>query len=74
MKNAADAPIIAAKKTIIEPRYEPYKKPDNKDNQDAGRINKTNTIYKKIKARIPLFVLKIKAKSYIFSKKEVMLF
>ena len=26
-------------KTIIEPKYEPYKKPDNKDNQEAGSIN-----------------------------------
>ena len=28
-------------KTIIEPKYEPYKKPDNRDNQEAGSINKT---------------------------------
>jgi len=28
-------------KTIIDPKYEPYKKPDNKDNQEAGSINKT---------------------------------
>ena len=27
-------------KTIIDPKYEPYKKPDNKDNQEAGSINK----------------------------------
>ena len=31
----------AAMKTIIDPTYEPYKKPDNKDNQEAGSINKT---------------------------------
>ena len=24
----------AEKKTIIDPKYEPYKKPDNKDNQE----------------------------------------
>ena len=28
-------------KTIIDPKYEPYRKPDNKDNQEAGSINKT---------------------------------
>ena len=28
-------------KTIIDPKYGPYKKPDNKDNQEAGSINKT---------------------------------
>ena len=73
IKNANDAPIAAAQKTIIDPRYEPYKKPDNKDNQEAGRINKTITIYKRLKANIPIFVLKKKARSYIFSKKEVIL-
>ena len=31
-------------KTIIDPKYEPYKKPDNKDNQEAGSINKTITV------------------------------
>ena len=31
----------AEMKTIIEPKYEPYKNPDNKDSQEAGRINKT---------------------------------
>ena len=40
-KNATDAPMEAEMKTIIDPKYEPYKKPDNKDNQEAGRINKT---------------------------------
>ena len=40
-KNATDAPIEAEIKTIIDPKYEPYKKPDNKDNQEAGSINKT---------------------------------
>ena len=40
-KKATDAPKDAEKKTIIDPKYEPYKKPDNKDNQEAGRINKT---------------------------------
>tara|TARA_Y100000766_G_C18824334_1_gene564659 strand:- start:86 stop:343 length:258 start_codon:yes stop_codon:yes gene_type:complete len=63
MKNAAEAPIVAAKKTIIEPRYDPYKKPDNKDNQEAGSINKTIKMYKRIKAKTPRFVLKKKAKS-----------
>ena len=41
MKNAAKAPIEAEIKTIIDPKYEPYKKPDNKDNHEAGSINKT---------------------------------
>ena len=41
IKNAAEAPIEAAIKTIIDPKYEPYKKPANKDNQEAGSINKT---------------------------------
>ncbi len=27
--------------TIIDPRYEPYKKPDSKDNKEVGSINKT---------------------------------
>jgi len=40
-KNANDAPMEAEMKTIIDPKYEPYKKPDNKDNQEAGSINKT---------------------------------
>ena len=40
-KKATDAPKEAEKKTIIDPKYEPYKKPDNKDNQEAGSINKT---------------------------------
>ena len=40
-KNATDAPMEAEMKTIIDPKYEPYKKPDNKDNQEAGSINKT---------------------------------
>ena len=31
----------AEMKTIIGPKYEPYKKPDYKDNQEAGSINKT---------------------------------
>ena len=31
----------AEMKTIIEPKYEPYKKPDNKDNQESESINKT---------------------------------
>ena len=31
-------------KTIIDPKYEPYKKPDNKDSQDAGSINKAMKI------------------------------
>jgi len=40
-KKATDAPMEAEMKTIIDPKYEPYKKPDNKDNQEAGSINKT---------------------------------
>ena len=40
-RKATDAPKEAEKKTIIDPKYEPYKKPDNKDNQEAGSINKT---------------------------------
>ncbi len=40
-KKATDAPKEAEMKTIIDPKYEPYKKPDNKDNQEAGSINKT---------------------------------
>ena len=40
-KNATDAPMEAEIKTIIDPKYEPYKKPDNRDNQEAGSINKT---------------------------------
>ena len=31
----------AEKKTIIDPKYEPYKKPDKKVDQEAGSINKT---------------------------------
>ena len=31
-------------KTIIDPKYEPYKKPENKDNQEAGSNNKTMQI------------------------------
>ena len=30
----------AEKKTIIDPKYEPYKKPDNKDNQELGVLIK----------------------------------
>ena len=44
MKNATDAPIEAEMKTINDPKYGPYKKPDNRDNQEAGSINKTITI------------------------------
>jgi len=40
-KKAIDAPMEAEMKTIIDPKYEPYNKPDNKDNQEAGSINKT---------------------------------
>ena len=38
----------AEMKTIIDPKYEPYKKPDNKDNQEAGSINKTIAIVMQI--------------------------
>ena len=31
----------AEMKTIIDTKYEPYRNPDNKDNQEAGSINKT---------------------------------
>ena len=31
----------AEMKTIIDPKYEPYKKPANRDNQEAGSINTT---------------------------------
>ena len=31
----------AEMKTIIDPKYEPYKKPDNNDNPEAGSINNT---------------------------------
>ena len=41
MKYANDAPREAEIKTIIDPKYEPYKKTDNKDSQEAGSINKT---------------------------------
>ena len=41
IKKANEAPMKAEIKTIIDPKYEPYKKPDNKDNQEAGSINKT---------------------------------
>ena len=44
MKKATEAPIKAEIKTIIDPKYEPYKNPDNKDNQEAGSINKTSKI------------------------------
>ena len=30
----------AEKKTIIDPKQEPYKKPDNKHNKEHGSINK----------------------------------
>ena len=43
-KKATDAPMEAEMKTIIDPKYEPYKKPDNKDSQEAGSINKTTKI------------------------------
>ena len=48
--------------TIIDPKYEPYKKPDSKDNQDAGSINKTIKIYKQTNAKMPIPVLKKKDK------------
>ena len=41
IKKATEAPMEAEIKTIIDPKYEPYKNPDNKDNQEAGSINKT---------------------------------
>ena len=41
IKKATEAPIEAEIKTIIDPKYEPYKKPDNKDSQEAGSTNKT---------------------------------
>ncbi len=44
IKKATDAPMKAEMKTIIDPKYEPYKKPDNKDNQEAGSISKTINI------------------------------
>ena len=40
-KNASYEPKEAEMKTINDPKYEPYKKPDNRDNQEAGSINKT---------------------------------
>ena len=43
-KKDIDAPMKALKKTTIEPKYGPYKKPAKKDNQEAGKINKTETI------------------------------
>ena len=49
-------------KTIIDPKYEPYKKPDNKDNQEAGRINKTIKIKMQTNENIPIPVLKKKDK------------
>ena len=52
----------AEKKTIIDPKFEPYKKPDNKDNQEAGSINKTIKIYMQTKENIPIPVLKKKDK------------
>ncbi len=48
--------------TIIDPKYEPYKKPDNKDNQEAGSINKTNKMYMQTNEKIPIPVLKKKDK------------
>ena len=62
IKNAPDAPIEAEIKTIIDPKYEPYKKPDNKDNQEAGSINKTIKIKMQTNAKIPIPVLKKKDK------------
>ena len=52
----------AEMKTIIDPKYEPYKKPDNKDSQEAGSINKTNKIYIQTNEKIPKPVLKKKDK------------
>ena len=49
-------------KTIIDPKYEPYKKPDNKDNQEAGSINKTIKISIQTNEKIPKPVLKKKDK------------
>ena len=43
-KKDIDAAMKALKKTTIEPKYGPYKKPANNDNQEAGKINKTETI------------------------------
>ena len=45
-------------KTIIDPKYDPYKKPDNRDNQEAGSINKTIKIYIQANAKMPIPVLK----------------
>ena len=52
----------AEMKTIIDPKYEPYKKPDNKDNQEAGSINKTIKIYIQINEKLPIPLLKKKDK------------
>ena len=52
----------AEMKTIIDPKYEPYKKPDNKDNQEAGSINKTIKIKIQTNEKIPKPVLKKKDK------------
>ncbi len=41
IKKATEAPMEAEIKTIIDPKYEPYKKPDSKDSQEPGNINKT---------------------------------
>ena len=61
-KNAIDAPMEAEMKTIIDPKYEPYKKPDNRDNQEAGSINKTIKIYMQTNEKTPISVLKKKDK------------
>ena len=45
-------------KTIIDPKYEPYKKPDKRDNQEAGSINKTIKIQTQTNAKMPIPVLK----------------
>ena len=52
----------AEMKTIIDPKYEPYKKPDNKDNKEDGSINKTIKIYIQMNAKMPIPVLKKKDK------------
>ena len=53
-------------KTIIDPKYEPYKKPDNKDNQEAGSINKTIKIKIQTNEKIPIPVLKKKTNNKYF--------
>ena len=55
-------------KTIIDPKYEPYKKPDNKDNQEAGSINKTIKIYIQTNEKIPIPVLKKKTNYKYFQE------